>query len=372
MQARTAQRRAPARHPVAGRAISTATPRQDAVSVVIGAWLVAALFSDGWAHANVPELEGFFTPWHGALYLSLAASAAWIAWLSGAARTRGWSPAVPLGYRGGALGVAVFALGGVLDMAWHLLLGVEVGVGALLSPSHLVLLGGGMLIVTSPVRSRWGAGDGGSPVTVAALALATALGAFFLLYVSEFVAVGPTVAYEQLPEGAPGHQQAELPALVGQGAFLVTTAVVLTPLLLAWQRGRAPRGLTTAVVTLVAWLSAAVAGMTSDVVVGALGATFGALVADLVVGEVERRRQAPATARLPLLAAVSVGTVWSTHVAALAWWSGLRWPPELWSGVVVLAVGFAALLGLVAQGGRTASGRDDLSSTTSGVRYAER
>lgn len=42
--------------------------RQDLVTSLLGVWLVGAVFSDGSAHFNVPELESFFTPWHLALY----------------------------------------------------------------------------------------------------------------------------------------------------------------------------------------------------------------------------------------------------------------------------------------------------------------
>lgn len=133
------------------RAGQRSSPRQDAVSVVAGAWLVAALFSDGWAHHNVPELEGFFTPWHGALYAGLVANAGWLVFLGRQGRWR-WYQFLPVGYGWGAIGLGVFAIGGVADMAWHLTFGVEAGIDALLSPSHLVLLSGGMLILTGPLR----------------------------------------------------------------------------------------------------------------------------------------------------------------------------------------------------------------------------
>lgn len=327
-----------------------ASRRQDAVSVAAGAWLVAALFSDGWAHSNVPELEGFFTPWHGALYAGLVLNAAWIAWLARSGGSGGRLLNLPVGYGWGALGVAVFAVGGLADMAWHLALGVEVGVDALLSPSHLVLLVGGMLILTSALRSRWAVGDLASAVAQGSLALATALVAFFLLYVSELAAASPTIPYLRLPEGAPGHEEGELPALAGLGGFLVTTAVLVVPLLLLWQRGRAPQGLVTVLVATVAWLSAAVVDFPAAVLAGAVGATIGAVAADLLVQGLERRTWARPRARLPVLAAVTVGSVWTGHVAALGLVSGLAWPPELWAGIVVLSAMTAAALGGLAAG----------------------
>ena len=53
------------------------TPRQDAITLALGAWLVLGVFADGWAHFSVPSLESFFTPWHGALYSGLAVTIGW-------------------------------------------------------------------------------------------------------------------------------------------------------------------------------------------------------------------------------------------------------------------------------------------------------
>lgn len=57
--------------------------------------------------------------------------------------------------------MSVFGLGGVLDLLWHTAFGVEQGIDALLSPSHLTLFVGGMLLLTAPVRGAWTAPDGG-------------------------------------------------------------------------------------------------------------------------------------------------------------------------------------------------------------------
>lgn len=330
---------------VAGPTARPATRREDAVTVLVGAWLIAGLFSDGWAHHNVPELEGFFTPWHGVLYLGLALAGLWFFRLGGGGLR--WHRRLPRGYGWGAVGILVFAAGGLSDMAWHLAFGVEEGIDALLSPSHLVLFVGGLLILTSAVRSRWSAGDVGSRVAVAALTLVTALVSFFLLYVSEFVANAPTDAFRRLPEGHPRHTEAELPATAGVAGFLVTTALLVVPLAWVWRRGRTPRGLPTSLVGVTAWLSAAVLDLERTAVTGALGATVGAVLAEAVLARTEVRLPASSPLRLPVLAVAAVTPVWTLHVAALAVGVGLAWPVELWSGVIVLsALGAAALAAL--------------------------
>lgn len=321
------------------------TSAQDLVSVALGAWLVVALFSDGWAHHNRPDLEGFFTPWHGALYSGLLANGVWIARLGLVGGWWGWWRTLPVGYGWGAVGLGVFAAGGFADMVWHLALGVEAGLDALLSPPHLVLMSGGMLILTSPLRSRWSSGDTASGPAQAALALATALAAFFLLYLSEFAAASPTESYRRLPEAAPGHDAAELPAVVGLGGFLVTTMVLVVPLLLAWQRGPAPWPLVTVLVGTVSWLSVSVVAFEQAAAWGAAGASAGAILADVVVRRLDRLPLAGTRARLPVLASVVAGTVWAGHVVAVAVGPGVAWPVELWFGVVALSALAAAVVG---------------------------
>lgn len=72
------------------------------VTALIGLWLVGAVFSDGWAHFNVPELESFFTPWHLALYAGFAVIAVWVGLLAWRGRRPGTVPLewMPYGYRG--------------------------------------------------------------------------------------------------------------------------------------------------------------------------------------------------------------------------------------------------------------------------------
>ncbi len=40
----------------------------DWIFMLSSCWLIGGLYLDGWAHLHFPELETFFTPWHGVLY----------------------------------------------------------------------------------------------------------------------------------------------------------------------------------------------------------------------------------------------------------------------------------------------------------------
>lgn len=123
---------------------------------LLSLWLVAGLFFDGFAHHNLPDsLETFLTPWHGFLYSGFLALAGFILFHQARNMLNGYtvSRALPAGYTFTLLGIAVFGLGGVGDGLWHTLFGIEEGVEALLSPTHLLLAGGGLLLSTGPLRA---------------------------------------------------------------------------------------------------------------------------------------------------------------------------------------------------------------------------
>ncbi|GEM47022.1 hypothetical protein [Deinococcus cellulosilyticus] len=140
-------------------------------------WFVAGLYLDGWAHTHVAELETFFTPWHAVLYSGFFATflcAAYAFWQS---RTRPELKAYRLAFFAGL----VFMAGGVLDLFWHTLLGIEANIAALLSPPHLLLATSGFLIVTSPLRAAWNRSKPNVTAMIS-LAITYALLTFFTMY----------------------------------------------------------------------------------------------------------------------------------------------------------------------------------------------
>lgn len=118
-------------------------------------WFFSGLFLDGWAHNHVPELETFFTPWHAVFYSGYFVTAlTFIVIVHRNARRMGavFRKAIPLGYEYAVLGIPLFLLGGIGDLVWHEVFGVEADIEALLSPTHLVLAVSMFLLVSANIR----------------------------------------------------------------------------------------------------------------------------------------------------------------------------------------------------------------------------
>jgi hypothetical protein len=129
----------------------------DWVMVALCAWLQGGAFLDGWAHNHGRVDASFFTPWHAVLYTGFLAVAGWLTGTLAHNRAAGqaWPRALPPGYGLAFVGVLVFAAGGVGDVFWHRLFGIEQSIEALYSPSHLTLAVGSALIVSGPFRAAW-------------------------------------------------------------------------------------------------------------------------------------------------------------------------------------------------------------------------
>lgn len=316
------------------------TTRRDLAVALATLWLAGGLYLDGWAHSHVPELETFFTPWHGVLYSGYAALAVALVpaalWRGRpAGPVRDW---VPAGYGLGLLGAVLFAAGGVTDMAWHTLLGIEVGLEALLSPPHLLLLTAGTLMVTTPVRAaaarRTGPSVGPSagrdlPVLLCMLS-ATGIAAFFLNYLSPFT--DAPAAFDSYGDGGP---------TFGLAQYLTFTTLAVAATLFVWTRlGRVPAGL----ITLVVAAASIPNGVFDDFehLAAQLWPLAGAALADAAVQWTAARR--------PDLTPVAAGTaipllVWTTHLIGVQTSLGVAWSEELWSGVIVLTTLAGAVFG---------------------------
>ncbi|HEY9179619.1 MAG TPA: hypothetical protein VIO32_02805 [Candidatus Baltobacteraceae bacterium] len=126
----------------------SAAPRNKSLDLLVSIcalWSACGFLLDTWAHGHVP-VETFFTPYHGVAYSGIFAGAAVLA-------IYGLRGAIPKTYRMPMLGIPLFLLSGLGDLAWHTLLGIEEGVDAVLSPTHIGLGIGILLISSAPIVS---------------------------------------------------------------------------------------------------------------------------------------------------------------------------------------------------------------------------
>lgn len=185
------------------RLLTRPDPRFDVVFTVACAISIGGLFLDGWAHNNAKVAnDDFFTPYHYVLYGGTGLAALLLIFAGWARRHDGRQRGnntfervmnvLPTGYGIAALGVTIYIIGGILDLGWHTIFGVEANVEALFSPSHLLLLLGALLYRTGPLRAAWArdpvAGPGGWQLMPMVLSATFALGSlqFFTQYVHPF------------------------------------------------------------------------------------------------------------------------------------------------------------------------------------------
>ncbi|GAA0466991.1 hypothetical protein Aca07nite_71680 [Actinoplanes capillaceus] len=323
---------------------------RDVIAAGLGLLMVSGVYLDGWAHLNQPTLETFFTPWHAILYSAFALLAGFIVSLAVRRGGRGgWQWLPPNGYGLAGPGVVVFLAGGVGDMMWHEVFGVEVAIDALVSPTHLVLLVGATLMITAPMRA---VGDDDSWTAGLATALsvsAAAAAGFFLSYLSVFADAAAATPLTLVAEGAPGHREGELPATVGLGAYIVSTVVIIVAVLSVRRlRPVLPAGTVVASVAAVAVLGAMLTGF--RFVVPALAATVAA-----VLVEVSRRWWPRRWDAWLVVAVLLPPAIWAAQLTGLTATTGLRWPAELWAGIVVLSTLAGGALGLISGGSRAAT-----------------
>ena len=322
------------------------THRQDLITVLLATWLIGGLGLDGWAHNQLEgRLESFFTPWHAVFYSGFLATALWVMWMVQTRRADHGTgtQAVPRGYGLGLVGVAVFAVGGGGDLLWHQVFGIEQGLAALLSPTHLLLFTGIALILLAPFRAAWSspeppsAGLLGVLPALLSVTLLTALVAFFFQYGSLFsidlaFPLGPvSVAQDQGPQLV-GVFDAWVQDIQIRGimAALSTGLILVAPVLLLLRRWRLPFGAATILFVVVATIIVAVNGF--EAWESLVGAAAAGLVADAAIA-----RLRPAPDRVGAFRAVGslipMVVIGCTFLAAV-WRLRLGWPAELWTGTI--------------------------------------
>jgi hypothetical protein len=219
---------------------SSTSQREDLITALLSLWYMGGLYIDAWVHIHTAKIESIFTPAHAVFYSGFLAISLWILQLVLDRHVEGrpYREAVPVGYEGAMIGMAVFAVSSGADLVWHTIFGFEKGLDALLSPTHLVLFTGVTLIITAPFRSAWARPEPDQrlsaswPLTIA-LTLATGLWSLDTGYLSTFRYALPAAS------GDPNEQALAVTRLLATGVLLVV------PTLLLLRRWRPPFGVVT-------------------------------------------------------------------------------------------------------------------------------
>jgi len=326
------------------------TRRDQLALTFFATWTIIGLYLDGWAHEH-QKPETFFTPWHGVLYSGFTVGVIWFAIDGWRRRRAGEATMDAPGGRLSSVGLALFIAGAVGDFIWHAVFGIEVNLEALLSPTHLMLMTGGVILVSGVLRDAWMAADGwrdpNAPTfaeflpVMMSLLLTTAVVAFFTMYLSAFnnytVADRPEW-FRQLRDVQEQRQ------ILGIAGILFTNALVMLPMLLALRRWKPPLGTFTVFVTMLAVGIQGLRGFEKWAFI--LPAALGGVVADLLVHllrpSIDRVRQARIVAGAVPLA------MWTFYFSVYSVTWGVGWSAELVVGSTFLAVLSGLALSLLA------------------------
>ena len=340
-----------------------ATWREDLITGLLAVGLVAGLFLDGWNHINLQNgaLGGFFTIWHGLLYLGFNATALWVVTRNPHLYRHQTKPqpyfhpvfGIPLRYPLAIAGLAIAMVGLTGDIAWHTAFGEERGVARVIAPFHLLLFAGAAGLVSAPLRSGWYAPQFYPRASslrqilppLLSLTLVTCVAAFMFQWLSAFLDWTPSIQIGRIPANLAGDERVVgTTEFAGAARVLVTNLILLAPVFLALRRWHLPFG---SVTLLFGVVSVAMSALTTFAfgwtVIAAL---LGGLVADALIYGYGPHADNALGYRL--VAALAPLTLWSSYFVILSEVYKIHWPFDLWLGTTLLASISGLLLSYVA------------------------
>lgn len=333
---------------------STSIWREDMMGALAAFTMMIGLFLDGWNHINLQNgaLGGFFTIWHGLLYLGFTLTAAWVVTRNPHLFLRGRHQpqpyyhkllGIPMRYPFAIAGIVTATVGMLGDSVWHTVFGEEEGVARVIGPFHLLLFGGAVMLIAAALRSAWHAPQY-FPVDASfvnllpallSLTLMTAAISFMFQWLSAFVDWSPSLTLGRLPsELAHDERVLGTAEFAAVARVVVTNLVLLAPLFLALRRWRLPFGSVTAMWTIVAVMMSALTEF--DLGGSVLAAFVGGLVADVLVRWLRPSPERPLPYRwigglVPL-------AFWTIYFVALGVIHDIVWPTDLSMGTVGVTV----------------------------------
>lgn len=310
--------------------------------------MIFGLFIDGWAHNHDRVDDSFFTPWHAILYSAYGVSAlTLIAYhFRNVGKGYHWRRALPAGYMPALGGALLFATGGLGDMVWHGLFGIEESIEALLSPTHLLLAGSGLLIVTGPIRALWQRhGEGNWRSLLPAILALTMTASVFTF----FTAFAAATSRMHILTG-PRPEAHNLYDAYGVLALVTHSNILLGVVLFSIRRWRLPFGVFTLIYTVNALMMTWMHVRANADYLLVINAAIVGLLCDWLIS----RKMIESTNGLRLFSCLipfvfSIGALLVIHILGTGAWGtgGLWWEIHMWLGAPVMAGAFGYGLSLL-------------------------
>lgn len=312
----------------------------DAIYALLGLLFTAGFYWDIWSHSTYGPDQNVFSEYHLLFYSAIATLGLWLIFTVGrnlrAGRPR--YAALPRGYGLPFLGILVFGFAGTLDLIGHALYGFEVGLEALLSPTHVPLFLSWFVLASGPLRAALKASEDGEALDLVALlpALASLACAMLAMFTT-------TLAFSPLGGGGPWmlHDLRTEDEFFGEAlgvmGIFIQTLILVGPTLWFASRLKLPSGALSVLYALLG-LGKMILGVQNAVwlplflVVG--------LTLDLLLHVLEPWRGAM---RFRLLGFLSPLVLWGFFFAyVILFLGGIWYRPYIWLGVFVetMALGF--------------------------------
>lgn len=297
---------------------------------------VFGLFLDGWAHNHLSSsLETFFTPWHGVFYAGYFLTTLSLLWwtLSRRKKFKTFTASIPAGHKLTLLGSLFFFFGGIGDMIWHIVFGIEFDIEALLSPTHLVLATGMLLMVTGGLRHFWAtrkATDTKSIREYKMFLLSLAFTIAMPLFMTQY---GHFTDIQASGIKPPNAFDAQAVSVLG---ILMFSSIATGVLSLALRREKLPFGSIAIVLGLVVWAFSFMRDG-RELIPAAL---LGGLTADIYLDFFYAKKD---VLKMRIFAFLLPASFYLFAFLILFVYPGVWWSVHMWAGSIVLA-GFAGLL----------------------------
>jgi len=317
-----------------GRAQAIGGVGFDWLLIILGMVFLGGLYLDGWAHNHGRVDTSFFTIWHAFFYsgfglIALALSSTMII-----NRLRGYrgQALLPKGYFLTALGLLIFAVGGIGDLIWHELFGIEKGLEALVSPTHLILGVGMGLIGTGPLRAAWhrphprGTWKTLGPAILSTMSMMSGF-TFLLMYIHPILDFVPGPRLYSATGSV--HQ------IAGFISLIVMAALLVGPVLLLMYRWVLPMGTLTIIWGINTILMVILDWKPSNVVAFTV-AMFGAsLLLDFIAQRLRPNHSRPGA--FHLFAFLAPAILLSAYFATLTFTDGTQWSIHLLGGGIFMS-----------------------------------